>query len=121
MQLSRRGQAQFSAFVRQNGCPAGSSSSWRDVTVAAPTAFPVDTVQALAKLGPTLSPDECRAMADVALHNCGRSPERDYVTVLDVISVMLHDRSLVRLGEVEERCGIGARTLQRLFERVGTR
>jgi len=77
----------------------------------------VATVQALAKLGPTLSPDECRAMADVALHSCGRSPERDCVTVLDVISVMLHDRSLVRVGQVEERCGIGARTLQRLFER----
>jgi len=56
-------------------------------------------------------------MADVALHSCGRSPERDCVTVLDVISVMLHDRSLVRVGQVEERCGIGARTLQRLFER----
>jgi len=77
----------------------------------------VATVQALAKLGTTLSPDECRAMADVALHSCGRSPERDCVTALDVISVMLHDRSLVRVGQVEERCGIGARTLQRLFER----
>lgn len=29
---------------------------------------------------------------------------------------MLHD-PLVRVGEIEQRCGIGARRLQRLFER----
>jgi AraC-like DNA-binding protein len=29
---------------------------------------------------------------------------------------MLQDRSLVRVGQVEERCGIGKRRLQRLFE-----
>lgn len=89
----------------------------RDVAVAAPTPFPAATVDALAELGPHLSPDECRALADTALDSGGRSPEPDYATVLDVISVMLQDRSLIRVGQVEERCGIGTRRLQRLFER----
>ncbi len=30
---------------------------------------------------------------------------------------MLDDRSLLRVAEVEEQCGIGTRSLQRLFER----
>ena len=30
---------------------------------------------------------------------------------------MLEDRSLVRVAQVEERCGVGTRALQRLFER----
>ena len=30
---------------------------------------------------------------------------------------MLEDRSLVRVAQVEERCGLGTRTLQRLFAR----
>lgn len=89
----------------------------RDATVAASTAFPAPTVEALADLGPHLSPDECRAMADRALDSGGRAPERDFATVLDAVSVMLHDRSLTRVGQVEERCGIGTRRLQRLFER----
>lgn len=89
----------------------------RDVTVAAPRSFPAATVDALASLGPHLSSDECRARADAALDSAGRSPEPDYATVLGVISTMLHDRSLVRVRQVEQRCGIGARRLQRLFER----
>ena len=34
-----------------------------------------------------------------------------------MIAAMLGDRALVRVAQVEERCGIGTRTLQRLFER----
>ena len=30
---------------------------------------------------------------------------------------MLADRSLLRVAQVEEQCGVGTRTLQRLFER----
>lgn len=89
----------------------------RDVTAAAPTAFPATTVQALAQLRPHLSPDECRVLADAALDTGERSPTPDYATVLDTVSVMLKDRSLVRVAQVEERCGIGRRRLQRLFEK----
>nr|WP_249277219.1 helix-turn-helix transcriptional regulator [Rhodococcus sp. 06-621-2] len=31
---------------------------------------------------------------------------------------MLHDRSLVRVQQVEDRCGIATRRLQRLFEKL---
>ena len=89
----------------------------RDVTAAAPTAFPATTVESLAQLGPHLSPDECRVLADAGLNTSDRSPEPDYATVLDIVSVMLKDRSLLRVAQVEERCGIGKRRLQRLFEK----
>ncbi len=89
----------------------------RDVTAAAATAFQATTVDALARLGPHLIPDECRVLVDAALDVGERSPEPDYVTVLDIVSVMLKDRSLLRVAQVEERCGIGKRRLQRLFEK----
>lgn len=89
----------------------------RDVTATAPTAFRAETVQALAGLGPEQSADECRLTADAALHSDHRSLEPDYATVLEVVSTMLGDRSLIRVGQVSQRCGIGARRLQRLFER----
>lgn len=88
----------------------------RDVTAAAPTAFPATTVAALAQLGPHSSADECRVLADAALDNGERSPEPNYANVLDIVSEMLKDRSLVRVAQVEERCGVGRRRLERLFE-----
>ena len=45
------------------------------------------------------------------------TPDDDYRLLLDVVSTMLEDRSLVRVAQVEERCGIGTRALQRLFQR----
>ncbi len=93
----------------------------RDVAAAAPTAFPTATIQALAKLGPHLSADECRFLADAALDNTldagDRAPAPDYATLLDIVSMMLSDRSLVRVAQAEDRCGIGTRRLQRLFDR----
>ncbi len=89
----------------------------RDVSVAPPNAFREDTVAALARLGPQDDPDHCRAVVDSALKPYERPVEDDYATVLDIVSTMLDDRQLVRVGQVEERCGIGTRRLQRLFER----
>lgn len=89
--------------------------SLRNVNAAAPTAFPPTTVEALAELGPHLSLDECQVLVDAALEPGERAPEPDYATVLDVVSAMLEDRSLVRVAQVEERCGVGRRRLQRLF------
>jgi len=37
--------------------------------------------------------------------------------VLDIVSVMQKDRSLVRVAQVEQGYGIGRRRLQRLFEK----
>lgn len=89
----------------------------RDVPAAAPTAFPAATVDALSELGPHLSPSECTVVVDGALDNRRRSPENDYTTVLDIVSVMLDERSLIRVSQVEDRCRISTRRLQRLFER----
>lgn len=94
-----------------------SARALRDVSVAPPSAFRDETVSALERLGPQDAPDHCRAVVDSALTPYERPVEDDYTTVLDIVSAMLDDRQLVRVGQVEERCGIGARRLQRLFER----
>ena len=96
---------------------AGASARpWRDATVPALEVFPAATVEAMRELGPDLSPAECRERVDAILHT-DQAPEPAYDTVLAVVSTMLEDRSLVRVAQVEERCGIERRRLQRLFER----
>ncbi len=89
----------------------------RDIPVAAPDAFHSHTVSALAVLGPHLTTDECRRSVDTVLSPYARQVEPEYRAVLDIVSTMLEDRSLLRVAAVEERCGTGARRLQRLFER----
>jgi AraC-like DNA-binding protein len=89
----------------------------RDVTVAASEIFDAATVAELDELGPQHSTDECRVRADIVLGRLATSPDDDYRLLLDVVTTMLEDRSLVRVAQVEERCGIGTRALQRLFQR----
>ena len=89
----------------------------RDVTVAASEIFDGATVAELDELGPEHSTDECRLRADTVLSRLATSADDDYRLLLDVVSTMLDDRSLVRVAQVEERCGIGTRALQRLFQR----
>jgi AraC-like DNA-binding protein len=89
----------------------------RDVTVAATEIFDATTVADLDALGPAHSIDECRLRADAVLSSLATTPDDDYRLLLDVVTAMLEDRSLVRVAQVEERCGIGTRTLQRLFAR----
>lgn len=89
----------------------------RDVQVAPPTSFRADTVDALAELGPPLDADHCRTVFDAVLTPYAPAVEPEYEIVLDIIGTMLGDRTLIRVAQVEERCGIGTRRLQRLFER----
>lgn len=90
----------------------------RDVPVSAPTpALRPDTVAALAALGPHLEPEECRSVADGVLASYAQPVEPDYGVVLGIVRVMLRDRSLVRIAQVEEHCGVSTRRMQRLFER----
>ncbi|MDI9893562.1 helix-turn-helix transcriptional regulator [Rhodococcus sp. IEGM 1381] len=91
--------------------------SLRDVHVAPPTAFQPDTVDALANLGGHLNADHCRTVVDAVLTPYAPEVEPEYEVVLDIIGTMLGDRTLIRVAQVEERCGIGARRVQRLFER----
>ena len=86
----------------------------RDATVPASEVFDRATTDALRELGPD---DRRRTHFDAILGRLATTPTDDYVQLLDVITAMLDDRSLLRVAQVEERCGIGTRTLQRLFER----
>ena len=89
----------------------------RDVRVASPTPFRADTVDALAELGPHLNADRCRTVVDAVLAPYAPKIDREYEIVLNIIGTMLGDRTLVRVAQVEDRCGVGTRRLQRLFER----
>jgi AraC-like DNA-binding protein len=94
-----------------------SARDLRDVTVPATSVFPAATTDALRELGPGTATDDCRRVFEDALRALRTEPEPDYVTVLDVVTAVLDDRSLVRVAQVEERCGLGTRSLQRLFEK----
>ncbi len=85
----------------------------RDATVPASEVFDPATTDALRELGPDAGAHEF----DDILGRLATTPTDDYVQVLEVVAAMLGDRSLLRVTQVEERCAIGTRTLQRLFER----
>ncbi|KJV02182.1 AraC family transcriptional regulator [Rhodococcus sp. PML026] len=89
----------------------------RDVPVAPPTPFRSETVAALTRLDAQHDADHCRTVVDAVLEPYAHDVEPEYEVVLDVIGTMLGDRTLIRVGQVEDRCGIGTRRLQRLFER----
>ena len=86
----------------------------RDATVPASTVFDPATTDALHDLAGIPGGKD---VFDDVLGRLATTPTDDYLLLLDVIAAMLADRSLLRVAEVEERCGVGTRTLQRLFER----
>ena len=96
------------------GVPAG---TLRDATVPASAALDAATTDALRELGPEASTDEGRLHFDAALGRLATAPTDDYLLLLDVIAAMLDDRSLLKVAQVEVKCGVGTRSLQRLFER----
>ena len=87
----------------------------RDATVPASTVFDRATTDALRDLAGTSR--RTRTSSTTSSAGWPPTPTDDYLLLLDVIAAMLADRSLLRVAEVEERCGVGTRTLQRLFER----
>jgi AraC-like DNA-binding protein len=89
----------------------------RDATVPASSVLDVAIVDALREIGPGHSVEEGNRHFDEVLGRLATSPSDDYALLLDVISAMLDDRSLLRVAQVEQKCGLGTRTLQRLFER----
>jgi AraC-like DNA-binding protein len=103
-------------FTSLTGVPA---ASLRDATVPARELLPAGVVAALAALGPDADPadDGARAALDAALAPLHRGPDPELDDVLAVVRTMLEDRSLVRVDQVEAHCGIGTRSLQRLFAR----
>jgi AraC-like DNA-binding protein len=86
----------------------------RDATVPAGRVFDRTDTDAMRGLTGT---GEGKRLFDDVLGRLVTIPSDDYLLLLEVIGAMLADRSLLRVAEVEEQCGVGTRTLQRLFER----
>jgi AraC-like DNA-binding protein len=86
----------------------------RDATVPAATVFDPSVTDALRTLTDVAGG---RQLFDDVLGGLVTTPADDYLLLLDVIATMLGDRSLLRVAQVEEQCGIATRALQRLFER----
>ena len=89
----------------------------RDATVPASEVLDPATTDSLRELGPEASTDEGKRHFDAVLCRLATTPTDDYLLLLDVIAAMLDDRSLLKVAQVEEKCAVGTRTLQRLFER----
>ena len=89
----------------------------RDATVPASEVLDAAITDALRELGPSASADEGKHHFNAVLSRLATTPTDDYLLLLDVIAAMLDDRSLLKVAQVEEKCGVGTRTLQRLFER----
>lgn len=89
----------------------------RDRTVPATEVLPSRAVATLRALGPDTGVQECQETVDRALAELGGVPDQDYEVLLRVVATMLADRALVRVAQVESTCGIGTRSLQRLFAR----
>jgi AraC-like DNA-binding protein len=110
----------FSAKFRPGGLAALTgiqARTLRDATVPATEVFDVATTDALRELGPGLDVEACGHVFDDVLGRLATTVSDDYRLLLDVVTAMLDDRSLLRVGQVEEKCGVGTRSLQRLFER----
>ena len=89
----------------------------RDATVPASEVLDPATTDALRELGPDAPSDEGKRHFDAVLGRLATTPTDNYLLLLDVIATMLDDRSLLKVAQVKEKCGVGTRSLQRLFER----
>lgn len=86
----------------------------RDRTV--PVAEVLPALAPLQALGPEGDDDAQAAELTVALVAVAPDgPDPDLALVLDVVARMLADRSLHRVDQVEQACGVERRRLQRLF------
>lgn len=55
------------------------------------------------------------ATLDTALAPAATDPDPAYLTLLDVLGQMMHDRAIVRVEQAAADAGLGVRALQRLF------
>jgi AraC-like DNA-binding protein len=89
----------------------------RDATIPAAEILDRPTTDRLRAIRTNADPEEGRAHFDDVLGGMATTPSEDYLLLLDVVGTMLRDRSLIRVADVEQLCGLGTRTLQRLFAR----
>ena len=110
----------FGAKFRPGGLSALTgveARALRDRTVPARELLPDLVPAALDELGPAVEDQDCADRFDEVLKELATAPDPAYDTVLDVVGTMLADRDLLKVSDVEARCGLGERTLQRLFAR----
>lgn len=99
-------------FAAMFGIPAHTLC---DRVVPASELVPRDLSEALDVFGPELSLAEWTARTDRLLAASIPAPDADFELLLEVVRHMLHDRTLLRVSDVEHRVGVGRRRLQRLF------
>lgn len=92
-----------------------SGNTLRNRVASAAGLVPQKIYETLANLEPNMKIAHWTARIQRSLLEDLREPEADYQLLLEIITVMLTDRSLIRVGDVERALGIGKRRLQRLF------
>lgn len=110
----------FAAKFRPGGLAAltgATAADWRDRTLAAVEVLPATVVDRLRDLDADTGDEACADTFDEALTGLVGAPDPDHLLLLELVSDMLGDRSLLSVAQVEQRHGIGTRRLQRLFAR----
>ena len=106
------------AALRGATAPPG-AAALRERVVPARTLLPAGICDDLGRITLSTPPAEALTTLEHALLSLAADAPDDprYDTVLAVIDDMLGDRDLQRVAQIEQRHGLSARTLQRLFER----
>lgn len=99
-------------FTAMFGTPAHTLS---DRTIPAAEFLPSQVHDELSSLESTVALSDWTARVDQILTTTLPQQDSSYDLVLDVITRMLNDRTLLRVADVEQRVGVGQRSLQRLF------
>ncbi|XSS44308.1 DUF6597 domain-containing transcriptional factor [Propionibacteriaceae bacterium Y1685] len=94
-----------------------SARTWRDAVRPAATELPSGLVEALRGLDAATPTAELISRTDAALTPYVQQiDDRRHEQLLIIVAEMLTDRSLIRVDQLEERCAVSSRTLQRLFD-----
>ena len=93
------------------------ASTWTDRSVAASDVLPAGVCAALADPELASSPHQWQAVAEDHLAALAGPADPRYDQLLEVVSDMLSDRSLLTVADVAARHAVSPRTLQRLFTR----
>lgn len=92
-----------------------SASTWTDRVMPARDLLPKDLCATLADRDLAAFPELWTAAAEAGLLDIPAGTDPRYQQLLELVTSMLADRSLLTVAEVAERHGVTPRTLQRLF------
>jgi AraC-like DNA-binding protein len=91
------------------------ASAWTDRTVSARGLLPDELYAALSEPHLAIAPEQFASEAEAALRSLPAVEDARYDTLLEIVTDMLADRSLLTVGEVARRHAVSLRSLQRLF------